>query len=120
MSTTVKFNGAEFPLASAPMISGGAASFQVTPSGTVTAEAVNAVVKDYSNTQSFQIVTDGTAGAANSNYALSGNVGIDSVSGNIVFQLRQKSDLEIQVATLGAQLVAAQLEILKLKGGVTK
>lgn len=121
MSTTLKLaSGAEFPLAAAPMISGGIASFQVVPSVAVTAESVNTVVKDYTNTQSFQLGTDGTYGTAYSNYALSGNVGIDSVNGNIVFTLRQKSDLEIQVATLGAQLVQAQLEILQLKGGATK
>jgi hypothetical protein len=118
MSTILKLaSGTEFPLASAPNISGGVASFQVTRSDTVTAESLYAAVKDFLSTKSFRIVTDGTAGTTYSNYELSGMVGIDG--GNIVFTMRQKSDLEIQVAALGAQLVQAQLEIFKLKGGAS-
>lgn len=115
MSTTVHFgsNTIEFPLASVPILSNGLVSFAITPSITVTAEAVAAALK---GAVSYTVTTDGVAGAVQDNFVQSGNVGIDSGTGNIVFQMRQKSAQEItidglqaQVAALGQQVVALSL-----------
>ncbi len=119
MSTTVHFgsNATEFPLAAMPQTANGITSFALTPSATVTAESVFAAVK---GTESYAITTDDAAGAEVDNMALSGNVGIDSGTGNILVSMRQKSDTDIKLDALGAQLVAAQLEIAALKGGASK
>ena len=111
MSATVHFGSTtEFPLAAAPAVSGGVVSFVITPSTTVTAEAVAAALK---GAESYTITTDGAAGAAQDNFVQSGNVGIDSGTGNIMFQMRRLlaqeitiSDLQAQIVTLGQQVVA--------------
>jgi DNA/RNA endonuclease YhcR with UshA esterase domain len=115
MSATVHFgsNTTEFPLAGAPEVFGSVVSFAITPSITVTAEAVAAALK---GAVSYTVTTDGTAGAVQDNFVQSGNVAIDSGTGNIVFAMRQKSeqeitinDLQTQVAALGQQVVALSL-----------
>lgn len=108
MSTTVHFgsNTTEFPLAGAPTIANGVASFEIVASVTVTAEAVLAAVQ---GAGSYTLTTDGTAGAEQDNFALVGNVAIDSATGNIVFSMKKKSDEQIQLEMLGAQLVALSL-----------
>ena len=116
MSTqTVHFgtNTTEFPLAGAPAVSNGITSFALTPSASVTAEAVLAAVKD---ADGYTITTDGTAGETQDNFALSGNVAIDAGTGNIVFSMRRKSvqtitneNLQAQVDALGQQVVALTL-----------
>lgn len=116
MSTqTVHFgsNATEYALSGAPDESGNTVSFSLTASSTVTAESVLAAVKDAG---SYVVTTDGTAGEAHEGYVLSGNVGIDSSTGNIVFALRKKSTDEIakeqmqtQIDALGAQVAALSM-----------
>ena len=116
MSATVHFGSSatEFPLAGAPEVANGIASFQIAPSSTVTAEAVLATVKDAG---SYTLTTDGTAGARVDDVALSGNVAIDAGTGNIVFLMRQKSAQEITIAGLQEQVTALGQQVVALSLG---
>ncbi|WP_312694131.1 hypothetical protein, partial [Caproiciproducens sp.] len=77
--STIKFaNGTELPLASTPeqvtVFADGQSrvgyKVKITPSSTVTAESVNALVSDSAKTAEWSIVNDGTVAGTYSNYTV--------------------------------------------------
>lgn len=116
---TVHFGSSatEFPLAGAPVVSNSIVYFAIAASDTVTAESVAAALK---GAESYTLTADGTAGAEQDNFVQSGNVAIDSSTGNIICAMRQKDAQEVTIAEMQSQIDALGQQVVALTlGGAT-
>ena len=125
MSAVLKLKGgAELPLASAPeqvtAFADGQSrvgyKMQITPSDTVTAESVNALVSDSGRTGTWSIVNDGAVTGTYSNYTVLAD-GVALLGGVLVLTLCKRTDAEIQIAQMATDMAALGQQVVALSLG---
>jgi len=86
-------------------------SFKVVASSSVTAESVNTLVNNSQKTATWSIVTDDTVAGTYSDYTVLA-AGVTLNSGNLLFTLCKKTDLEIAQETQANAIAYAQSALL--------
>ena len=123
MSAVLKLTGGtDLPLASTPeqvtVFADGQSrvgyKVQVTPSSTVTAENVNALVSDSAKTAEWSIVNDGAVAGTYSNYTVLAD-GVTLVNGVLVLTLCKRTEIEVTQAAQQVQIDAITLAQLGVK-----
>ena len=125
MSAVLKLSGgAELPLAAVPeqvtVFADGQSrvgyKIQIMPSNTMTAESVNALVSDSAKTSIWDIVNDGTVAGTYSNYTVLAD-GVTLINGVLVLTLCKRTDTEIQIAQMAADMAALGQQVVTLSLG---